>query len=140
MVESKDASVGGDLREISGSPDLNGKTFPNGNRPVKGPQSKSKTKSKKAEKEKVQERVKAAKGRKTKNAIRYDPTESFMVPKHEVVDERERKELERMYGSLDLFPKVLVNDPIVIKLGAKEGDLIRIHREEGFYYRVVTRG
>jgi len=132
LVESEGVSVGDSLGEISESPDPKEKAKSTKNKSVKRPSSKSKKKTRKTRKG-------ASGGGKTRKAIKYDPTESFMVLKHEIVDEKERKELEMMYGSLNLFPKILVSDPVVIKLGAKEGDIIRIHREEGFYYRLVVR-
>lgn len=135
MVESEGdgVSVEEGLEEISSSPDYKGKAISNEDKSVKKPPSKSKKTAKRTRRGK-----KVSGSGKARKMIKYDPTESFMVPKHEIVDEKEKEKLEKMYGSLDLFPKILVTDPIVIKLGAKEGDLIRIHREKGFYYRLVV--
>ncbi len=143
MVESEDVPVDIDPGEEPESPD-GGENDPFPEKKSSGKSSsKSKAKTKKASKKdrKSTKKAKTSKSKRTKKVIKYDPTENFMVPKHEIVGEEERKELERMYGSLDLFPKILVIDPIASKLGAKEGDLIRIYREEGFYYRyVINRG
>ncbi len=125
MVDSEDIPVDADLGG-GPSPSRSGKKSKGSKRSVK----------KKEPKRKSQKKVKAAK--KAKKAIKYDPTESFMVPKHEIVSESEKEELIRRYGSLDLFPKILITDPIVERIGAKEGDVIRIYREEGFYYRYVV--
>jgi len=137
LVESEDVPVDIDLDEGSDSPNPSKEAKSPGKRSSGKSSSKAK-KTAKTKKEKTQKRTKTTRTKKTKKAIKYDPTENFMVPKHEIVSEDEKRELERMYGSLDLFPKILVTDPIVMKLGAKEGDLIRIHREEGFYYRYVV--
>lgn len=76
--------------------------------------------------------------RRPKKLIKINVEESLMVPKHELVSEEERAELVRRYGPLELFPKILASDPMVERLGAKPGDLIRIYREEGIYYRYVV--
>lgn len=102
----------------------------------KASKSSSTGKKRSVTKKKAAKKVKAAK--KAKKVIKYDPTEHFMVPKHEIVDEKEKEMLVKKYGTLDRFPKILLTDPIVEKLGAKEGDLIRIYREEGIYYRYVV--
>ncbi|MEM3481267.1 MAG: DNA-directed RNA polymerase subunit H [Candidatus Korarchaeum sp.] len=76
--------------------------------------------------------------RRARRPLKINVEESLMVPKHEIVSEEEKAELVRRYGPLDLFPKILASDPMVERLGAKPGDLIRIHREEGIYYRYVV--
>lgn len=67
-----------------------------------------------------------------------------LVPKHEIVSQRERTELIKKYGPLRLFPKISAKDPQVRALGAKIGDLVRITRKskiagESIYYRVVRK-
>lgn len=76
--------------------------------------------------------------RKAKKLLKINVEESLMVPKHEIVSEEEKAELVRRYGPLEFFPKILANDPMVERLGAKPGDLIRVYREEGIYYRYVV--
>jgi len=137
LVESENVPVDIDLGEGSNSPNPS-KEAKSGKKPSGKSSSKAKKASRTKKEKKAQKRPKATRSKKAKKAIKYDPTENFMVPKHEIVSEDEKRELERMYGSLDMFPKILVTDPVVMKLGAKEGDLIRIHREEGFYYRYVV--
>ncbi len=138
MVESEDVPVDIDLGEGAESPNPTKEAKSSGGKSSGKSSSKAKRTTKAKKEKKTQKRSKATKTKKAKKAIKYDPTENFMVPKHEIVGEDEKRELERMYGSLEMFPKILVTDPIVIRLGAKEGDLIRIHREEGFYYRYVV--
>lgn len=76
--------------------------------------------------------------RKPRKPVKINVEENLMVPKHEVVSEEEKAELVKLYGPLDLFPKILASDPMVERLGANPGDLIRIYREEGVYYRYVV--
>jgi len=120
LVESEDIPVDADL----------------GNRSSPSESRKRVKTSRKRKEGKKSRKARAA--RKSKRILRYDPTENFMVPKHEIISESEKEKLVKMYGPLDLFPKILVTDPIAERLGAKEGDVIRIHREEGFYYRYVV--
>lgn len=123
--------------ESRGSPDdVIVKEKPPPSKRRRASKSASTGKKRAATKRKTTKRAKAVK--KAKKVVRYDPTEHFMVPKHEIVDEKEKEMLVRRYGPLDRFPKILLTDPIVEKLGAKEGDLIRIYREEGIYYRYVV--
>ncbi len=69
-----------------------------------------------------------------------------LVPKHEVLSEKEKEELLKKYGiTLRQLPRILASDPIVKMLNAKPGDVIRIRRRsptagESIYYRVVVRG
>ncbi len=87
----------------------------------------------------LEEEISIEEGRKrAKRLVKINVEENLMVPKHEIVSEEEKNELIRRYGPLELFPKMLASDPMVERLGAKPGDLIRIHREEGIYYRYVV--
>ncbi|MEM4326901.1 MAG: DNA-directed RNA polymerase subunit H [Candidatus Diapherotrites archaeon] len=67
----------------------------------------------------------------------------FLVPKHEIVPENKVSEIVKKFGvSLDKFPKILHDDPAVIEIGAKRGDLIKITRNsptagKSIYFRVV---
>jgi DNA-directed RNA polymerase subunit H (RpoH/RPB5) len=78
-------------------------------------------------------------GKKLRRPLKINIEESLIVPKHEIVSEEEKIALIQRYGPLDLFPKILESDPMVERLGAKPGDLIRIYRDEGIYYRYVVR-
>jgi DNA-directed RNA polymerase subunit H (RpoH/RPB5) len=71
-------------------------------------------------------------------------TKHILVPKHILLSEQKKKEVIKKYGikKLSQFPRILKTDPIVKILGAKEGDLIKIIRnensgKESIYYRVV---
>jgi DNA-directed RNA polymerase subunit H len=68
-----------------------------------------------------------------------------LVPKHILLSEKEKEEVMRMYGikKLTQLPRILKSDPVVKRLNAKPGDLIKIIRKsdtakESIYYRVVT--
>jgi DNA-directed RNA polymerase subunit H (RpoH/RPB5) len=72
-----------------------------------------------------------------------DVSKHELVPRHEIVDEKEKEELIKKYGSLKHFPKIYSSDPQVKIIGAKPGDLIKIIRKnevtgESVYYRVVV--
>lgn len=74
----------------------------------------------------------------------FDPFESELVPKHEILSAEERAELmKKLNVALKHFPRVYEDDPIMKHIGAKRGDIIRIIRKssvagEYFYYRVVV--
>jgi len=70
-----------------------------------------------------------------------------LVPKHEIISEKEREELIKKYGitSLKQLPRIFTSDPVVKAIGAKPGDIIKITRKsptagETVYYRVVIKG
>jgi len=75
----------------------------------------------------------------------FDISEHSFVPKHELLtDEEAETLLRRLDVSRQQLPYILANDPIVKKLGAKVGDVIRITRDsetagKTVYYRVVWR-
>ena len=65
--------------------------------------------------------------------------EHFLVPKHELMKEDEVEKLLKELGvDRDKLPKIKIYDPAIADLGAKEGDVIKIHREGSPYYRVVV--
>ncbi len=72
-----------------------------------------------------------------------DVSKHELVPKHEIVSEKEKEELIKKYGSIKNFPRILSTDPQVKLLNAKPGDVIKIRRYndvtgESIYYRVVV--
>lgn len=75
-----------------------------------------------------------------------DISKNELVPKHFVLSEKEKEELLKRYGiTLKELPRILSSDPMVKKLGAKPGDVIKIERKsptagKTVYYRVVVRG
>ena len=68
----------------------------------------------------------------------------YLVPKHEVVPPEKAKEILDKYGSsTDNFPQMLRDDPVVLEIGAKKGDIIRTIRNsptagKAIYYRIVV--
>ncbi len=84
-------------------------------------------------------RGKKAASKSKKKTVRYNPLEHILVPKHEIVSEEEKKRLMEIYGDLELFPKIFASDPVVLRLGAKPGDVIKITRpgDTHPYYRLV---
>ena len=68
----------------------------------------------------------------------------ILVPKHEIMDKKDAEEVLKIYNcrTTDL-PLIFVNDPAIIGLGIKPGDMIKITRKsatagESFYYRYVV--
>lgn len=76
----------------------------------------------------------------------FDIREHELVPKHEILNEKEKEELLKKYGiTLRQLPRILISDPMVKVLNAKIGDVIKIIRKsptagETVYYRVVVKG
>ena len=68
----------------------------------------------------------------------------ILVPKHEIMIKKEAEEVLKTYNcrTTDL-PLIFVNDPAIIGLGVKPGDMIKIIRTratagESLYYRYVV--
>lgn len=76
----------------------------------------------------------------------FDITKHSVVPKHELLDEKQRDEALKRFGiTLRQLPRILDTDPMVKVLEGKPGDVIRITRKsdtagESTYYRVVIKG
>jgi len=66
------------------------------------------------------------------------------VPKHEIMTIKEAKEVLQKHNCKPTeLPLIFVNDPAIIGLGVKPGDMIRIIRKsatagESTYYRYVV--
>ena len=66
------------------------------------------------------------------------------VPKHEIITKKEALEvLEKYHCKPTELPLIFVNDPAIIGLGVKPGDMIKITRKsatagESLYYRYVV--
>ena len=66
------------------------------------------------------------------------------VPKHEIMTKRDSLEvLEKYHCKPTELPLILVNDPGIMRLGVKPGDMIKITRKsatagESLYYRYVV--
>lgn len=75
-----------------------------------------------------------------------DITKHKLVPQHVVLKEGEKQRLlERFKITLNQLPRILISDPMVKKLGAEIGDVIKITRISQTagsteYYRVVVKG
>jgi len=70
--------------------------------------------------------------------------EHILVPKHEIMIKKDAEEILKTYHcrTTDL-PLIFVNDPAIVGLGVKPGDMIKITRKsatagESFYYRYVV--
>ena len=66
------------------------------------------------------------------------------VPKHEIMTKKEGQEvLEKFNCKPTELPLIFVNDPAIVGLGVKPGDMIKITRKSstagaGLYYRYVV--
>jgi DNA-directed RNA polymerase subunit H len=66
------------------------------------------------------------------------------VPRHEILSKEEKRLLlERLSVHEDRLPIILDSDPVIKKIEAKPGDVIRITREsqtagQAAYYRLVV--
>ncbi len=66
------------------------------------------------------------------------------VPKARILKKEEVDALMKKYKiTVDMLPKILENDPVVVELGAKKGDVIEFERNspiagKSIYYRVVV--
>lgn len=66
------------------------------------------------------------------------------VPPHEILPKKETKELlEKLDIKKENLPKIFLTDPVVKKIEASKGDVIKITRPsptagETIYYRVVV--
>jgi DNA-directed RNA polymerase subunit H len=68
----------------------------------------------------------------------------FLVPKHEILAKTKKEEVLSSLGIDEgKLPKIKLHDPQVKLLGAKEGDIIKIIRndptKENVYYRLVVK-
>jgi len=66
------------------------------------------------------------------------------VPKHEIMTRKDAEDvLEKYHCKTTDLPLIFVNDPAIIGLGVKPGDMIKITRKsatagESLYYRYVV--
>jgi DNA-directed RNA polymerase subunit H (RpoH/RPB5) len=62
----------------------------------------------------------------------------ILQPKHIKLNEKESEELlKKLNISKSQLPKILLNDPALPE-GCNIGDIIKIERKSGVYYRVVV--
>jgi len=75
---------------------------------------------------------------------KFNIFDHVLVPKHEILSEKEEKELlEKLGVTKEQLPKIKKDDPAVKALGAKPGQIIKITRKShtagvSIYYRVVV--
>ncbi|MBC7128858.1 MAG: DNA-directed RNA polymerase subunit H [Thermoplasmatales archaeon] len=73
-----------------------------------------------------------------------DILKHVLVPQHEVLKEEEVEKLLKAYNiSKESLPRIIVDDPVVKAIGAKEGDVIKIIRNsptagKSVVYRLVV--
>ena len=66
------------------------------------------------------------------------------VPKHEIMTKKEAEEVLQKFNCNETeLPLIFVNDPAIVGLGVKPGDMIKITRKSGtsgesLYYRYVV--
>jgi len=78
------------------------------------------------------------------NELLVDKLNHILVPKHELLEDAEKKELLKIYKIKDIqLPKILNSDPISRYFGAKKGQVFKITRAsessgEYIYYRIVV--
>ncbi len=68
-----------------------------------------------------------------------------LIPEHELLSASDAKKVIKKYNTqLEKLPKMLVNDPQAVRLNAKPGSVIVVHREDSTgkydYYRLVVKG
>ena len=74
----------------------------------------------------------------------FDLTEHELVPKHTIISEKEEKEILEKYDiKPDQLPKILNADRVVVSIGAKPGQIIKVEREsqtarKAVAYRIVV--
>ncbi|MEK6909529.1 MAG: DNA-directed RNA polymerase subunit H [Candidatus Aenigmatarchaeota archaeon] len=75
-----------------------------------------------------------------------DITKNELVPKHGLLTDNEKQEMLEMYKiTLRQLPRILLDDAVILNLGGKIGDVVKIIRKspvagEAVYYRVVVKG
>lgn len=73
-----------------------------------------------------------------------DKLKHVLVPKHEILDDKEKRELLKLYKLKDAqLPKIVSSDPIVRYFGARRGQVFKITRPsetagEYINYRIVV--
>ena len=78
----------------------------------------------------------------TKKEINLAPNH-ILVPKHEIMIKEEAEQvLEKYHCKATELPLIFANDPAIVGLGVKPGDMIKIIRKsatagESFYHRYV---
>jgi len=77
-------------------------------------------------------------------AEKIDITKHELVPRHEILTEEEKNNLLERLGVQERdLPKIYETDPVIKRIGAKPGNVIKITRMsptagKAVYYRVVV--
>ena len=80
----------------------------------------------------------------TEHEEEIDIFKSGIIPKHIILSEDEKAAVLKQYNvTIKQFPRIKSSDPVVKRLGAKRGDIIKIIRTDSDigeynYYRVVV--
>jgi len=78
------------------------------------------------------------------NMVKIDVTKHMLVPEHIILEE---EEIEKLLNELSIpresLPKILITDPVVKLIEAKEGEIVKIIRNspttgKSIYYRYVV--
>ena len=73
----------------------------------------------------------------------FDIMKHELVPLHKIISDKEHDELLKKYKiTPDQLPKILDTDPVVVSMGAKPGQIIKVIRKsqtakEAVAYRLV---
>ena len=74
-----------------------------------------------------------------------DITKHELVPKHTILNDKEKEELFKKYGiTLKQLPRISLMDPVIKTLNGAPGNVVKIIRKsptagETTYYRVITK-
>lgn len=77
--------------------------------------------------------------------VEFDLLNHELVPKQEIAKKDEVDELLKKYNiTKEQLPKIRLKDPIAKRIGAKDGDVIKVTRKSptagvSIYYRIVAR-
>jgi len=75
---------------------------------------------------------------------KFQTDKHSLIPKHsKLSDVQKKKMLEELNAEEQDLPKILKNDPVLVSLKTKPGDVIKITRDsmtagESIFYRVVV--
>lgn len=75
--------------------------------------------------------------------LKFDILTHVLVPKHKLLNEAEVKKLLDDYNIAKLqLPEISVDDPVIEKIGGKEGDVVQITRDnvkKEIYFRRIVK-
>lgn len=75
----------------------------------------------------------------SKSKRKFDLFDHELVPKHEVLTPEDKEALLKQYGiKPSQLPKILANDPVVLEINAKPGDVIKITRRSPIAGEVIS--